>query len=504
MITNRIHRKTLPVVPNLLSLHPLPPWLRPHFRSGPQYNKVRFLMEKDRRSYPEELWALGAGYDIFGFYAYGGSTKLSLFDWNQAKTKQRSGFELPEIVSIHELGASTTESYKGESALKLQTSLSSSVNTGFNISSLFSSTVNTEINVNALRNSRNCYSIIQMLIPLWKFAFDPYSDTAHHLLTPEFKDALESMDPYELFRTYGTHFVSELVIGGRLHYSSSTNELNFKADVEYSIAAEASFSFALGKLGANGYARYKTAIESFNSNSESSIFSIGGDPTVVPSIGLSNDQEINRAKYESWLNSVNVNPAFMDFGSRNSLKGIWTLMSNAARKEQLNNAANEYIANIGEANSIYSDKIVDVVVIEGGSSSISAPMGYEKYPYDLNKGSGGAFIYVCYAKKSKEVIVSNNIRPIVDLMVITGKNTSTPAGYVKIPVDLNKGAGGEYIYLCKKYGQSGRHVDGIRDIVIIGGDSSTIPPPYDYTKTPVDLNKGAGGKYIYLCYTKKD
>lgn len=39
---------------------------------------------------------------------------------------------------------------------------------------------------------------------------------------------------------------------------------------------------------------------------------------------------------------------------------------------------------------------------------------------------------------------------IDDLIVVEGKNPSAPAGYEILPVDINKGAGGEYLYLCMR------------------------------------------------------
>ncbi|MNG34534.1 hypothetical protein D3C84_1210410 [compost metagenome] len=36
-----------------------------------------------------------------------------------------------------------------------------------------------------------------------------------------------------------------------------------------------------------------------------------------------------------------------------------------------------------------------VTVIGGGNADINAPYGYNKVPGDLNKGAGGEFIYVC-------------------------------------------------------------------------------------------------------------
>ena len=74
-----------------------------------------------------------------------------------------------------------------------------------------------------------------------------------------------------------------------------------------------------------------------------------------------------------------------------------------------------------------------------------------------------------------------------------------PQGYERIDVDLNKGAGGEYIYLCKTHAPGPRP---ITDLKVIASDSRSQRAPAGYQKLDVDLNKGAGGKFIYL-YVKR-
>lgn len=39
-------------------------------------------------------------------------------------------------------------------------------------------------------------------------------------------------------------------------------------------------------------------------------------------------------------------------------------------------------------------------------------------------------------------------------------------------------------------------------LAVVYGGSSSVAPPDGYTKIPYDLNAGAGGDYIYLCYHK--
>ncbi len=143
--------------------------------------------------------------------------------------------------------------------------------------------------------------------------------------------------------------------------------------------------------------------------------------------------------------------------------------------------------------------ITGLEVIVGDSSSIQAPPGFTKIPVDLNKGAGGKYINLCFKRDSGS--------PITGLTVILGQNTLPPSGYKKIPKDLNQGARakGEYIYLCYKEGSG----VPILDIVFQSTSTDDQYPPrgYDgisYSQIAVDLNKDAKGNYIYLYYLAKN
>ena len=81
-------------------------------------------------------------------------------------------------------------------------------------------------------------------------------------------------------------------------------------------------------------------------------------------------------------------------------------------------------------------------------------------------------------------------------------------GYTIIDKDLNKGAGGDYIYLGYKIVDN--YKDSIKDFQILTGKSKNYDSYKDgdveYKAVPAnfnrDLNKGAGGDYIYMYYTK--
>ena len=133
--------------------------------------------------------------------------------------------------------------------------------------------------------------------------------------------------------------------------------------------------------------------------------------------------------------------------------------------------------------------ITDVSVVTGKNAK--APSGYTKIDVDLNKGAGGKYIYLVYKKGSGST-------GVIDIIVVTGKNTNAPPGYTRINVDVNEDAGGDYMYLCKRFGNAGETKQyGIIDLqVLIGGKGSL---PKDYTSIGIDLNRNAGGEWIYLC-----
>ena len=136
--------------------------------------------------------------------------------------------------------------------------------------------------------------------------------------------------------------------------------------------------------------------------------------------------------------------------------------------------------------------ITAVDIILGQHTSCRS--GYNKIFVDLNKGAGGDYIYLCY---STSTAVSSS--PITGLTVVAGGSSSVtcPSGYSKISIDLNKGAGGEYIYLCytKNSGPT-----SIKNVNVLASDGSSVRVPQGWTCINRDLNKGAGGKYIYLIY----
>ena len=74
--------------------------------------------------------------------------------------------------------------------------------------------------------------------------------------------------------------------------------------------------------------------------------------------------------------------------------------------------------------------------------------------------------------------------------------TACPFGYTPFAslLDLNKGAGGEYIYGCKRIERATTSPQGVIGYTLTQGDC-----PSGWIRDPFDLNKGTAGKSLYSC-----
>lgn len=134
---------------------------------------------------------------------------------------------------------------------------------------------------------------------------------------------------------------------------------------------------------------------------------------------------------------------------------------------------------------------------------------------DLNRDAGGNYVYMAYKRTANE---SSKDKAVTNLVVSQGKN---PSKYERIAtdtgetiryqlvstIDLNDDAGGKYLYLYSTTDvNAGEPIIGLRIHTKTvtkqdGGYEETTVRKIDngkITGEKIDLNKGAGGDYLYL------
>ena len=189
-------------------------------------------------------------------------------------------------------------------------------------------------------------------------------------------------------------------------------------------------------------------------------------------------------------------------------------LNNASYKKLLEYACAMSMLLIAKAKKEYvshapAKKVVATIRVRADITASKAkngfPSGYTVINKDLNKGSGGSYIYLGYTLGDED-----KVNPITNLTLVNysksqswSEKTFTTNGktakYYRLTVDLNKGSGGKYIYLCYTYDKQFEPLTGIN--VVFGGESPASYWEYvtwEGGSTKADVNKGSGGKYIYI------
>ncbi|KAI0010515.1 MAC/Perforin domain-containing protein [Xylariaceae sp. FL0662B] len=304
----------------------------------------------------------------------------------------------------------------------------------------------------------------------------------------------------EFFRRYGSHILTGIVLGGRALRTASTNKYTVDKKYELSVTAEEAYRFETAQVSAEEKAKYESAVSSFNTNSSVKRDTVGGNPQLGNGVFAGEN-----STFAEWSKSVIEDPVFVDFTNDNPFTPIWELCARDDKGEKVRSGLATYYKDhwapeYADTLRLRPDYIDALTFVEGDSSTIAPTSGYEKLNFDLNHTVGGKYIYLCYHKASYNSLGPNK-RAITDLAVIFD-NEATPSGYAKMSTDLNDGAGGKYVYLCYKTGDYNPD-KAILDVTAFSGSKSGVSPPYGFTKIPRDLNAGAGGDYIFFGYAKR-
>lgn len=133
--------------------------------------------------------------------------------------------------------------------------------------------------------------------------------------------------------------------------------------------------------------------------------------------------------------------------------------------------------------------IVDLTAVRGQDPKPAPP--WELIPVDLNKEAKGDYIWLYKLRGD----IENAIRLIYVMPCVA----DAPPEYTKLPLNLNSGTRGAPIYLC--YSRVRGSYAPIKNVHVVAAPTvagATSMVPSDYEVIPGDLNLGAGGDYIYV------
>jgi len=189
--------------------------------------------------------------------------------------------------------------------------------------------------------------------------------------------------------------------------------------------------------------------------------------------------EKNDASKKGWCpTSLNINGYYKTYGYCDN---------DQADKEEENRIRSEkrrqYILN--------NTGLIDLTVVMGNRSNVKCPSGFKKINYDLNKNSGGKYIYLC----KKMGIKGSGISELMSVDSGSNPDLKCDEGFGQIPYNLNTDSGGNDIRLCKRKSNS----KYITDIKVQNNPNC----PKDYIEVSGNVNSGSGGEAVHICVTKK-
>ncbi|ORX90710.1 Metallo-dependent phosphatase [Basidiobolus meristosporus CBS 931.73] len=136
--------------------------------------------------------------------------------------------------------------------------------------------------------------------------------------------------------------------------------------------------------------------------------------------------------------------------------------------------------------------ITDLALKACGNTACELPAPWHRIPMDLNKGAGGKYVYLHYRKEA-------GAKPITDIVMLKGGD-AVPPGYQKIDVNLNEGTLKSKRYLA--YTNTLTTSAPIQNLLVKLGSS---PHALDgYRSFDFDMNEGIGQKATLFYQPKLD
>lgn len=441
---------------------------------------------------------LGRGYDAFGDYANPKDVKTAMLDFANYRKVTVNGaqYKLPEKAEYQYLDEKAFTTFSGQS---IETYLSKRMESaGLDAQQnypFFKKAAVAYFDESEYRLDAYDFVGIESELRLWKVTLPYDAAQLRPLLSAEAKAELANMAPAALFEKYGTHLLTQIIIGGRAGYYTAADKSLAIGGMDLPAAAEWSFKAALGELNLATDPLKEQAVNTLREQSVFRLAHIGGDAQY-------GNKLLTAGNYKKWLASVYDAPALSGFTPL-SLMPIWELCESAARRTQLLEAFETYAQQNRLPDKVSSDRACIAGITAMVSEVPKPPVaeGYRPICVNLNEGAGGKYVYFYY-----HTGLDIDREALTELTFVTGQEISAPFGWTKINVDLNAGTPGQHIYLSYKKALSNTP---IRQLRILTGNNPEIPAGFTIVgnfyrnNAPQDLNEAAGGIRMWLAFSRE-
>jgi len=313
----------------------------------------------------------------------------------------------------------------------------------------FSGSVHAYFDASMYTSSSYSFATVQSLIRKYalRVPLDVPSTDLRAYLTDTARAQINdaSVSPSALFAMYGTHAIRGLVVGGRMDYNVAADMAFETTGRTIGVYARASFKNTYASAAIASETIDTQSMTEFHSRAARTLEIYGGRSEYGQ--GIISDNE-----YQGWIGTISENPVFVDFEPA-GLVPLWVLADDPARAEAIQDAYVLY------AESKNIDFIPEVgtaltglrVEYTSGSNPPAVVDGHRRLPVDLNQGSGGGYVWIYYELGADDGSDGTPIGRIYTIDTSNGES-NTPGGPCAVDhagtcIDLNKSVGGDYIYL---------------------------------------------------------
>jgi hypothetical protein len=353
----------------------------------------------------DEIW-VGRGYDITDQYADVKSVRESIFNIganDEGNPIILAGDQTFEIEVLEDRGSKLDEFF-GESISDYQKDFSNRLDiTGHY--GIFSGHLKTNFKLDTKGGTTKEFATIMHVVTLkgYKMPFD--IDPA--MIRPEAQKAIDTLAPRTLFKRFGTHYIWQADVGGRVDFNFSKNKTSSEKDFNLGVEAKAAVEGKVGGISVENETKYKDFEKKVDENGSTKVVTHGGSLDVGAAL-----KRDDRTALATWSNSVEEKPTLCRFGNQ-SLRPIWELASTDERKAELEEAFAKYLEEGGIKESSVTIEIQRANVIRVASNwyatSTDQDLGNNRIGIYGPKSSNGYYVVGHVADNN------NDVRPGADL-----------------------------------------------------------------------------------------
>ena len=283
----------------------------------------------------DEIW-VGKGYDITGNYADYNSAMERIFEVaadDDGNPIIIAGTETFPIEVLASNKGSDFNEFFGKSLSEYQTKFSNRL--GIEASyGIFSGHLKTSFDIDDQSSTSKEFATIMQVVTIraYKMPFD----IEKSMISPKAQVAIDTLDPKILFQRFGTHYIWQADVGGRVDYNFTKNYNSSEKDFNLAVEARIAVEGKVASGSVENETKFKNFQKKIEENGSYKITVRGGKQDVAAT--MRND----RTAFGEWSNSVKEEPTLCRF-NKDSLRPIWLLASTDERKQEIQEAYDEYL-----------------------------------------------------------------------------------------------------------------------------------------------------------------